>query len=137
MAASIARAGASCSRSAGSPRSSATARVPSPHVGLVWDMLPTHRMGETPEQVWEVIGPRIFNVHVKDARRVPDGDGRQLVLLGEGEVPAREAISVLRRGGYEGWLVVEWEKRWHPELEDPDVALPHEIAMLRDWLQDI
>src|SRR5215469_8762718 len=113
------------------------ARVPSPHVGAVWDMLHTHRMGETPEQVWEVIGPRIFNVHLKDARRVPDGEGWQLVLLGDGEVPAREAIGVLRRGGYEGWLVVEWEKRWHPELEDPDVALPHEIAILRDRLQDI
>src|SRR5262245_17988362 len=63
------------------------ARVPSPHVGVVWDMLHTHRMGETPEQVWDVIGPRIFNVHVKDARRVPDGEGWQLVLLGDGEVP--------------------------------------------------
>ena len=113
------------------------ARVPSPHVGVVWDMLHTHRMGETPEQVWGLIGPRIFNVHVKDARRVPDGDGWQLVLLGDGEVPAREAINVLRRGGYEGWLVAEWEKRWHPELEDPDVAVPHEVAVLRDWLAEI
>ena len=113
------------------------ARVPSPYVGVVWDMLHTYRMGETPEQVWEAIGPRIFNVHVKDARRVPDGEGWNLVLLGDGEVPAREAISVLRRGGYEGWLVVEWEKGWHPELEDPDVALPHEIAVLRDWLAEI
>jgi len=113
------------------------ARVRSPHVGAGWDMLHTHRMGETPEQVWEVIGPRIFNVHLKDARRVPDGEGWQLVLLGNGEVPAREAINVLQRGGYEGWLVVEWEKGWHPEPEDPDVALPHEIAVLRDWPGEI
>jgi len=112
------------------------ARVPSPHVGAVWDMLHTHRMGETPEQVCEAIGPRILNVHVKDARRVPDDEGWQRVLLGEGAVPAREAIGVLRRGGYEGWLVVEWE-RWHPELEDLDVALAHEVAVLRDWLGEI
>src|SRR5215471_4665526 len=36
------------------------ARVPSPYVGVVWDMLDTYRVGETPEQVWEAIGPRIF-----------------------------------------------------------------------------
>jgi len=112
-------------------------RVPSPHIGVVWDMLHTHRMGETPEQVWELVGPRIMNVHVKDARRMPEDGGWQLVLLGDGEVPAREAINVLRRGGYQGWLVAEWEKRWHPEIEDPDIALPHEIAMLRDWLAEV
>ncbi|HKA09419.1 MAG TPA: TIM barrel protein [Candidatus Dormibacteraeota bacterium] len=80
------------------------ALVPSPHLGIVWDMLHTHRMGETPGHVWEVIGPRIFNLHVRDARRVPDGEGWQLVLLGEGEVPAREASMCSGAAGYEaGW----------------------------------
>jgi sugar phosphate isomerase/epimerase len=110
------------------------ALVDSPQVGVVWDLLHTHRMGETPEQVWELVGPRIFDVHVKDARRAADGSGWPLVLLGEGEVPVAAVLDVLRRGGYEGWLVAEWEKRWHPEIEEPDVALPHEAAVLRDWI---
>src|SRR5262249_51086420 len=60
--------------------------------------------GETPGPVWEVIGPRIFTLHVRDARRVPDGEGWQLVLLGEGEVPAREASMCSSAAGYEaGW----------------------------------
>lgn len=112
-------------------------RVPSPEVGVIWDVLHTHRMGETPQQVWDLVGPRILSVHVKDARQASDGEGWQLVLLGSGEVPVRACLDVLRRGGYEGWLVSEWEKRWHPEIEDPDVALPHEIAVLREWLADI
>jgi len=32
----------------------------------------------------------------------------------------------------------DWVSRaWHPELDYPDVTLPHEIAMLRDWLGEI
>jgi len=111
-------------------------RVSSPQVGVVWDVLHTHRSGETPQQVWDLVGPRILSVHIKDARPAPDGEGWQLVLLGDGEVPVRACLDVLQRGGYGGWLVAEWEKRWHPEIEDPDVALPHEIAVLRDWLAD-
>lgn len=111
--------------------------VPSPEVGVIWDMLHTHRMGETPEQVWDRVGPRILSVHVKDARRLARDEGWQLVMLGLGEVPVREGLEVLNRGGYNGWLVVEWEKKWHPEIEDPEVALPHEIGELRSWLEDI
>jgi hypothetical protein len=37
------------------------------------------------------------------------------------------AASAGRRWGYSGVelrLSVEWEKRWHPEIEAPEVALP-------------
>ena len=38
----------------------------------------------------------------------------------------RESLAALRAAGYDGWLTVEWEKRWHPELAEPEVALPRE-----------
>jgi len=41
---------------------------------------------------------------------------------------------VLRRRGYDRWIAVEWEKKWHPEIADPAVALPQHIALLRSWL---
>ncbi len=113
------------------------AAVPSPRVGAVWDLLHTHRMGDPPARVWELLGSRLLDVHVKDARRAPDGAGWELVSLGTGEVPVRECISVLHRGGYAGPLVVEWEKRWHPEIAEPEVALPHEIRVLRGWLAGV
>lgn len=109
------------------------ARVPSVQVGMVWDLLHTHRMGDTPAAVVELLGGRVLDVHLKDARRA--GIERwQLVPLGEGEVPVRECLAVLLDGGYAGPLVVEWEKHWHPEIEEPEVALPHEIRVLRGWL---
>jgi sugar phosphate isomerase/epimerase len=108
-------------------------RVSSSRVGAIWDLLHTHRMGDAPARVVELFGGRTLAVHVKDARRAGD-DRWQLVPLGEGEVPVPECLAALRVGGYTCPLVVEWEKHWHPEIEGPDVALPHEIRVLRGWL---
>jgi fatty-acyl-CoA synthase len=109
-------------------------RVPSAGVGVIWDIFHTHRMGEAPALVWDLIGPRVVSVHVKDARREPDR--WQLVMLGEGEVPVREGLAVLNSAGYSGWLVQEWEKKWHPEIEEPEVALPHDRDVLGRWLAE-
>ena len=109
------------------------AAVDSGAVGAVWDSHHPHRMGERPDQVYANLGPRILLAQVKDARRKADGDW-QLVLLGEGEVPVRDMLERLAAGGYPHWISVEWEKRWHPEIEEPEVALPQHLALLTKWL---
>jgi len=108
------------------------ALVESPAVGGLWDVLHTHRMGETPEVALGHLGGRLRHVHVKDGRPRPGGDGSdwELVLLGEGTVPLAESLDALTRAGYRGWLSVEWEKKWHPEIPEPDVALPQHAAAL-------
>ncbi len=103
-------------------------------VGAVWDSHHPHRMGETPAEVYANLGPRILLAQVKDARRLAGGDW-QLVLLGEGEVPVREMLRLLAAGGYPHWISVEWEKRWHPEIEEPEVALPQHLELLTKWLE--
>ena len=103
-------------------------------VGAVWDSHHPHRMGETPAQVYANLGPRILLAQVKDARRKADGDW-QLVLLGEGEVPVRDMLGLLAAGGYPHWISVEWEKRWHPEIEEPEVSLPQHLDLLTKWLE--
>ena len=110
--------------------------VGSPQVGAVWDVLHTHRMGESPARVWDLVGPRVMAVHIKDASRGPENIDWKPALLGDGEVPVRECVSVLQRAGYQGWLVAEWEKAWHPEIEAPEVALRHGIEMLRVWIAE-
>jgi sugar phosphate isomerase/epimerase len=107
-------------------------RVGSPSFTAVWDVHHPYRVGESPQDVVRALGARVGLVHVKDARR--RGDGWELVALGDGEVPVRESLGVLREAGYEGWLTVEWEKRWHPELAEPELALPRDGATLRRWL---
>ena len=113
------------------------ALVDSAAVGAVWDSHHPHRMGERAADVWANLGPRILLAQVKDARPDPGrDDGWQLVLLGEGEVPVRDMLALLSAGGYQGWVSVEWEKRWHPEIAAPETALPQHLALLRRWLKE-
>lgn len=105
-------------------------RVPSPAIGALWDSHHPYRMGETAEEAGALLGPRLVHVHVKDARRGP-GDAWELVPLGEGEVPVAAQLAVLERLGYAGYISVEWEKKWHPEIPEPETALPQHIAQLK------
>ena len=108
--------------------------VDSPAVGAVWDSHHPHRMGERPEEVYRNIGERLMLAQIKDATRAAErADGWQLVLLGDGEVPVRDMLRLLARGGYQGWISVEWEKRWHPEIEPPEIALPQHLKLARTW----
>lgn len=111
----------------------ALALVESPAVGVLWDTLHPYRMGESVGEVLDLVGGRLLHVHVKDGRRRPDG-GWDLVLLGEGEVPVREAVQALQAAGYTGWLSVEWEKKWHPAIPEPEVAIPQHARVLRQYL---
>jgi fatty-acyl-CoA synthase len=110
-------------------------RVGSPSFAAVWDLHHSYRVGEPPQDVVRALGTRIALVHVKDARR--RSDGWELVALGDGEVPVRESLGRLLEAGYEGWLTVEWEKRWHSELAEPELALPRDGATLRRWLASV
>jgi sugar phosphate isomerase/epimerase len=112
----------------------ALALAPSPAVGAIWDMYHTARMGETPAQAMDALGDRVLNVHLKDGRRT--ADGWQLLLLGEGEIPVKDALRLLNERGYDDFISVEWEKKWHPEIAEPEVAFPQHLALLRDYVRD-
>lgn len=110
--------------------------VPSTTVGALWDTHHPYRMGESVAEVWTNLANRLVHVHLKDARRRAD-DGWDLVLLGEGEVPCREIIRALQMRGYDGYVAAEWEKKWHPEIADPEVALPQHLAQMKEWISDL
>jgi fatty-acyl-CoA synthase len=113
------------------------ARVETPAVGALWDLLHTHRVGEAPELVTDLLGDRLLHVHVKDGKRRPDGAAWDLVLLGRGEVPVEGCLRALKDRGYRGWVSVEWEKRWHPEIEEPEVALPQHAEVLSALVDEV
>ena len=75
---------------------------------------------EPPAQVYEKIKKYIYHTHIKDAKLV---NGKvEYTLLGKGEVPIFEAIDLLQKGGYTGFYSFEWEKMWHPEIPEPELA---------------
>lgn len=93
-----------------------------PNVGLVWDMTNMWTITkEPPAEAYRLLKKYIHHTHIKDAKLV---DGKpQYTRLGLGEVPLTEGIGALVKGGYKGYYSFEWEKLWHPELEEPDTAL--------------
>ncbi|KAA9357027.1 sugar phosphate isomerase/epimerase family protein [Larkinella humicola] len=95
-----------------------------PKVGLIWDIFNMWADAhEAPAEVYRKLKPYIRHVHVKDAR-IANGK-HQYVLLGQGEAPLREAFDSLKAGKYEGYYSFEWEKLWHPDIAEPEQAIPH------------
>jgi sugar phosphate isomerase/epimerase len=46
------------------------------------------------------------------------------VLTGEGKLPLREIVEELQELGYGGFLSFEWERKWRPQLAEPEIAIP-------------
>ena len=111
--------------------------ISNPAFGALWDIGHTPRVGgETPQQTWAAIGPRVGYTHVKDAsydakHPLAMQDGWRYVPPGTGQLPLAEAIALLKKNGYTGWLMFEHEKRWHPELPEPDVVFPVFVKWIR------
>ena len=95
-----------------------------PQVGLVWDVCNMWTVTkEDPAVAYRLLKPYIRHTHIKDAKLA--ADKLQYTLLGQGEVPIFLAITELVRGGYNGFYSFEWEKLWHPEIAEPEIALAH------------
>ena len=94
----------------------------SEHVGLLWDAHHTFAAsGEDPEFTVKQLGQWIRHTHIKDS--VGSGEDRKYVLTGRGNVPIERQIKALESIGYKGFYCFEWEKVWHPDLEDPEIAI--------------
>lgn len=106
-----------------------------PNVRVLWDLHHPFRMnGESPEATYANIGSLTAATHVKDSRPTAEGE-YEYCLAGEGDVPLAEMIGMLIGGGYDGYITLEWEKKWHPELPDAEVVLPSYAKYLRKLAQ--
>jgi uncharacterized membrane protein len=56
------------------------------------------------------------------------------VLTGDGAIGVAGVVATLAAGGYRGLYGFEWEKRWHPDIAEPDVAFPHYARVMTQWL---
>jgi sugar phosphate isomerase/epimerase len=101
---------------------------------VLWDAHHTYVAGhEQPADTFATLGPWIRHTHLKDS--IPAGTDRRYVLTGAGEVPVKTQVEVLASAGYKGYFGFEWEKRWHPEIEEPDVAFPHFVQTMTKYLK--
>ncbi|MBS0265463.1 MAG: sugar phosphate isomerase/epimerase [Planctomycetes bacterium] len=130
-------------------------KVQHPRVGIVWDTHHPWRFCNEPlDGTYARLKPWIRHTHWKDsstghqkektaaereaaARALSVNRGHREAdyeLFGAGEFPAAMTLKLLVDDGYTGWFSLEWEKAWHPNLADPEVALPPFPGVLRGLL---
>jgi fatty-acyl-CoA synthase len=92
-------------------------------VAALWDIHHPYRYAnENPEVTVQNLGAYIQYVHVKDSA---EEDGKICYkMMGEGDLPIHEAMLALQSINYEGYISLEWVKRWASDLSDAGVVFP-------------
>ena len=95
-----------------------------PNVALIWDVANSLAAGDSIAESARQVAPYLAHVHLRDAREVKGQEHWLPVLAGRGAVSFAAVVRALRGLAYDRFVSFEWEKYWHPEIEEPEVALP-------------
>jgi sugar phosphate isomerase/epimerase len=103
------------------------------NVGVLWDAHHPFRVErESLETTWDTLGAHVRHVHVKDSKK--NGEKFDYCLCGQGDIPVKETLELLKAKNWSGWVSVEWEAAWHPSIEPGEVALPQYQQALKQWI---
>jgi fatty-acyl-CoA synthase len=109
------------------------ARLQSDYVGALWDIHHPYRYaGEKPEQTVQNLGAYIKYAHIKDS---VIKNGKVIYkLMGEGDLPIDEAMRSLRSVNYDGYVSLEWLKKYTPDLQDAGIVFPHYANYMSQYM---
>lgn len=104
--------------------------------GVLWDIHHPYRFfGETPEYTFRNIGRYVKNTHVKDS---VFKDGKLTYrMMGYGDVPIFDALRTLHDAGYQGFITLEWTKRWNKELQEPGIVFYHYVSYMKYLMEEL
>lgn len=103
------------------------------NIGVIWDINHPYRyFGEIPSQTYETLGDLICHVHMKDSTM--ENDRLVYHMVGQGELPVKQCIELLAKGGYQGYFSLEWVKRWEVTLEEPGIAFAHYVNFMKKYM---
>jgi fatty-acyl-CoA synthase len=110
--------------------------VASDAVAALWDTHHPYRFaGEPPGKTVQNLGAYIKYVHVKDS--VVENGAVKYRMIGEGDLPIDDIMLALRSIKYEGYVSLEWVKRWAADLDDAGVVFPHFTNFMGRYLEKI
>lgn len=100
----------------------------SPCVRANWDIMHPFTRNMSIPEAFDHLRDIVAHCHVHDCvydeKRSP-----KLALMGEGDIPYREALRLLKEMDYSGFLSGEYIAAWKP-----DIVLPHDIRVLKSYL---
>ena len=99
-------------------------KVGSRKVAALWDMHHPYRYNnEAPETTVANLGEYIKYIQVKDSIMREDGTV-EYRIMGTGDIPVKEMIAALETINYNGYISLEWVKRWAKDLSDAGIVIP-------------
>jgi len=107
--------------------------VNSDSVGVLWDVHhPIRFFNESVEYTFENLKDYICFLHVKDSV-VIDGVVKYK-MMGYGDIPIKNIIKLLKENDYEGYISLEWVKRWCLDLEEPGIVFSHFAGYMKSLI---
>ena len=127
----------------------AAVQIAHPSVGILYDQANlTFTLQEDYEEALAIQADQIRYVHVKDLEfkegssgfisdevSHPKEEDRNVYtrIVGEGSLRWPQILQMLHNRGYEGWLSLEYERRWHPDdIPDASIGMKRSVEYLRD-----
>ena len=108
-------------------------QIESDNIGALWDLHHPYRYaGETPEETVQHLGAYIKYTHAKDS--VVENGKTVYKIMGEGDLPMDAMMRALRSINYEGYISLEWLKRYAPDLSDPGIVFPHFARYMQQYM---
>lgn len=83
---------------------------------------------DEPAEAIALLGSKLWACKLRDR----DHD-HSLCPIGEGELRCREAVEALTAAKFEGWVVVEWDRAWVPNLAPAEAVLPASLERIYEW----
>ena len=109
-------------------------RTANDSVAVLWDMHHTFRVaGESPEKTVQNLGAYIKYIHLKDS--VKENDKISYRLMGEGDLPVDDMMRALASINYEGYISLEWVKRWTMDLEEAGIVFPDFVNYMKRYVK--
>ena len=106
----------------------------SDNVGILWDCLHPFRYGLDLRETYEAVRDKIHHVHMKDAGDLTPW-GFTPALVGDGEMDLQTAVDILRENDYREYVCFEWEKLWHPQIAEAEIACPQFMESVLKMLE--
>lgn len=110
--------------------------VDRPNSGILWDIHHPYRyFNESPETTLRYLNRHIKYLHIKDS--VMENGKASYRMLGYGDVPVLDCLKQLNKNGFEGYVSLEWLKRWLPDLQEPGVVFSHYVHYMSYLIRQI
>ncbi|HJZ66230.1 MAG TPA: sugar phosphate isomerase/epimerase [Candidatus Acidoferrum sp.] len=102
-----------------------------PRIGCCIDVGHTVRAGTEVVQAIREVGPRLFNLHIKDLANFQQKESQ--VAVGRGKMPVREIFKALESINYKGFVDLEYEIN----EKDPMPGVIESLAYMRGVLAGV